>query len=219
MFSEDDLLPVSSLQHLAFCERQWALIHLENIWMENRLTVEGGHMHDRAHDGEASETRDDVRVTRGLRVRSLRLGLSGQCDVVEFPRVSGGTPLLPFPIEYKRGKPKADRCDEVQLCAQAMCLEEMLGVEVPAGAMFYGKTRRRHDVAFDAGLRAETERLVRRLHELYAAGVTPRATYEKKCDSCSLYEACRPKTTGSTKRASDYVARSILEAASRESAP
>jgi CRISPR-associated exonuclease Cas4 len=121
-----------------------------------------------------------------------------------------------FPIEYKRGKPKPDRCDEVQLCAQALCLEEMLAVSVPEGAMYYGRTRRRHAVRFDEELRRETERLAARLHDLYRAGVTPRARYEKKCDSCSLYHVCLPKATGGPRRVSDYLARAIVEPCDEE---
>jgi len=137
MYSESDLLPLSGLQHLVYCERQWALIHIEQQWAENRLTAEGRQMHDRAHE-QHEEWREGIRISRGLAVRSLRLGLSGKVDVVEFhPQVGGLS--QPFPIEYKHGRPKPDRCDEVQLCAQALCLQEMLGVEVPRGAIFYGE--------------------------------------------------------------------------------
>src|SRR5579859_4686917 len=148
MYSEEDLLPISALQHLAFCERQWALIHLEGVWAENQLTAEGRVIHDRAHE-PGTESRGDVRVSRGLRLRSLRLGLSGIADVVEFHRcgrrgdtsgkglVASGVALpsvsgswAPFPVEYKRGRPKSGPFDEIQLCAQALCLEEMLGVPV-----------------------------------------------------------------------------------------
>jgi CRISPR-associated exonuclease Cas4 len=204
MFTEDDLIPISALQHLSFCERQWGLMYLEGIWNENPLTVEGTHLHDRAHE-PASESRGDLRIARGLRLRSLRLGLVGVADVVEFHRVRDGdtgSRLIdcegvwrPVPIEYKHGRPKAGRCDEVQLCAQALCLEEMLGGEVPAGQIYYGKTRRRHDVAFDATLRTETERLAGRLHMLTNEGKTPSGRYERKCRSCSLIVQCQPKAT------------------------
>ncbi len=187
MYAEADLLPLSALQHLMFCERQCALIHIEHIWTENRLTAEGRIMHDRAHDGE-SESRGGVRIARGLRIRSLRLGLIGQADVVEFPENAP-----PFPVEYKRGKPKANRCDEVQLCAQAMCLEEMLELDIPGGALFYGQPKRRTDVLFSEDLRLLTVRTAARLHELVSRGITPPAIYEKKCDSCSLIEQCQPK--------------------------
>lgn len=204
MFTEDDILPISALQHLSFCERQWGLMYLEGIWSENPLTVEGAQMHERAHE-PTSESRRDLRVARGLRVRSLRLGLVGVADVVEFHRLNDSEPgsrlvdlggvWRPMPIEYKHGRPKAGRCDEVQLCAQALCLEEMLGGEVSAGQIYYGKTRRRHDVAFDSALRDETERLAARLHILTAEGRTPSGRYERKCRSCSLIVQCQPKAT------------------------
>ncbi len=152
MYTEDDLIPISALQHLVFCARQAALIHIEGLWEENVLTIEGEQLHERAHDQE-SETTGDTRTVRGLRIRSLRLGLIGVADVVEFRRteapgkgaVLNGLPGLwqPYIIEYKHGKPKIDRSDEVQLCAQAMCLEEMLGVSIEESAFFYGKPRRR----------------------------------------------------------------------------
>src|SRR6185437_7045789 len=185
VFSEDELLPISALQHVVFCERQWALIHLEQLWSENRLTAEGRILHDRAHATE-SESRGDVRVSRGLRIHSLRLGLSGIADIVEFHRNPKGTRLSgvdglwqPFPVEYKRGRPKPNQCDEIQLCAQALCLEESLGTNIPAGALFYGKQRRRLEVLLGASLRARTEALAARLHELTHARKTPPAIYEK----------------------------------------
>jgi len=203
MYSEDDLLSLSGLQHLAFCERQWALIHLEQQWVESRLTAEGRLMHERAHE-QKEEWREGVRVSRGLAVRSLRLGLIGSADVVEFrPQPQG--PPRPYPIEYKRGRPKPDRCDEVQLCAQALCLEEMVGVDVPAGAIFYGQPRRRTEVNFDNNLRAETEVLVQRLHTLYAARATPPAQYAPKCDRCSLLEICLPATAGDGRSVARYL--------------
>ena len=222
MYSEDDLLPLSALQHLAFCERQWALIHLEGVWAENRFTVEGRQFHDRV-DATETEVRGDLRIARGLRLRALKLGLSGRADVVEFHRVpeaaSGDdqtthqtvslpdTPgrWRPVPVEYKRGKPKADLCDEVQLCAQALCLEEMLDVAIPAGMLFYGKTRRRYDVAFSDTLRAETISLTGRLQELTEAAQTPQAVYERKCNVCSLVDVCLPKATGPRRSAQAYL--------------
>jgi CRISPR-associated exonuclease Cas4 len=215
MFSEDDLLPLSGLQHLAFCERQWALIHLEQQWVENRLTAEGRQMHEHAHE-QKEEWREGVRVSRGLAVHSLRLGLAGVADVVEFhPAPQGQSPPLPFPIEYKRGRRKPDRCDEVQLCAQALCLEEMTGVEVPSGAIFYGQPRRRTEVNFNSSLRAETEALAERMHALYAARTTPPAQYAPKCDRCSLLEICLPATAGEGRSVAKYL-KSALSAAMKE---
>lgn len=227
-FSEDDLLPVSALQHLEFCERQWGLIHLEGVWDENPLTMEGRHLHDRV-DVQEIEVRGDVRIARGLRLRSLRFGLSGKADVVEFHRVRDdgkdspgrgagmlleGVPGLwrPVPVEYKRGKPKAGHCDEVQLCAQALCLEEMTGAAVPEGALFYGKTKRRYTVPFDKALRERTEALSARLHRLFDAGVTPGAKYEKKCRSCSLIEFCMPKALRGAGRVKKYLMDAVGDA-------
>lgn len=202
-FAEDDLVPLSALQHLLFCERQCALIHLERLWAENPLTVEGRDLHERV-DGAAGEARRDVRIARGVPLHSFRLGLAGKADVVEFHRLlgdsTGGVTLprargrwRPFPVEYKRGRPKRDLSDKVQLCAQALCLEEMLDAAVPAGALFYGRTRRRLDVAFDDDLRRWTETACARLHALLGSGVTPPARREPKCESCSLLELCRPE--------------------------
>src|SRR5258708_33234147 len=209
MFSDDDLLPISALQHLQFCERQWALIHLEQQWEENRLTAEGRVLHDRVHDA-ATESRPGVVIARGIHLHSLRLGLTGQADVVEFHRLDGDPASAarlperegwwrPLPVEYKRGRPKPDSCDEVQLCAQTLCLEEMFGVVIENGALFYGKNRRRTEVRFDDALRKQTEALARRMHDLYSAGTTPTAAYAKKCDNCSLYDRCLPRMTSKRK--------------------
>lgn len=220
MFDEEALLPLSALQHLRFCERQCALIHVEGVWAENRLTLEGAHMHRRVHGGPA-ETRGDVRTTRGMSLRSLRLGLVGQADAVEFHRCPSSDEGLgvelegaagawrPVPVEYKRGRPKRDRSDEHQLCAQALCLEEMLGVPVPAGALYYGTTRRRMEVAFGAALRAEVEEAAARLHALVAAGVTPPAVRAPKCDSCSLLEQCLPPAPGRRRSADAYLRKAL----------
>lgn len=202
MFTEDDLLPLSGLQHLLFCERQWALIHIEQQWEENRLTQEGRVLHDRAHES-GTESRLDVVTARGLRVRSLRLGLAGQMDVCEFRQTteddSGAIKLpdrqgwwFPFPVEYKRGRPKKEAWDEVQLCAQALCLEEMFGASILSGALFYGENRRRTSVAFNPALRGRTEWLAERMHKLFDSGATPPAVYEPKCDKCSLKGRCLP---------------------------
>lgn len=184
--AQPDLLPISALQHLLFCERQCALIHIERLWAENRLTAEGRLLHTKVHDAD-DETRGTTRVMRGLELTSAKLGLYGIADVVEFH--DDGPPR---PIEYKRGKPKKHRADDVQLCAQAMCLEEMLGVTVPEGAIFYARTRRRRIITFDPTLRALTGRTAARLHDLIASGITPKAQREPKCDHCSLLNLCMP---------------------------
>ncbi|MGK0190698.1 MAG: CRISPR-associated exonuclease Cas4 [Verrucomicrobiales bacterium] len=180
------LLPLSALQHLLFCERQCALIHIEQVWAENRFTTEGNILHERAHDGP-DEARPGVRIRRGLPIRSVALGVLGIADIVEFHE--DGTVL---PVEYKRGKPKSHSADEVQICAQAICLEEMLGTSIPSGFLYYGKNRRRHEVEFNETLRALTVEAARRLHEMIGSHVTPPAIKEKKCESCSLIELCMP---------------------------
>ena len=294
MFSDAELLPISALQHLLYCPRQCALIHLERLWAENRFTVEGRHLHERADSGRSTSSRQaastgsrqagstgsrQLRTERAVPLWSYGLGLFGKADVVELraageaaggrgdaetpgrggsetrpatgavewgwgDKQSGGQgdaaaeertraqtiegetaagsrqvsttgdrksqtgDLTPFPVEYKRGKPKGHDADRVQLCAQAMCLEEMLGVAVPGGALFYGRTRRRQDVAFDAPLRELTVKTAARLHELIAAGRTPAAVYEKrKCDRCSLKDLCLPRAPAA--RAAAYLARSL----------
>ncbi|MGO9261189.1 MAG: CRISPR-associated protein Cas4 [Bryobacteraceae bacterium] len=227
MYTEDELLPLSSLQHLAFCERQWALIHLEQSWAENRRTAEGAVLHERAHD-PGFETRRGVRAVRGLRVHSLRLGISGQTDVVEFAGAEeqdaetrrrggqrgehgfAGAEEIPYPIEYKRGRPKVKDWDLVQLCAQGLCLEEMTRRAVPAGALFYGELRRRMEVRFDPPLRARTERLAARLHDLWRAGRTPPpfargCVEEKRCGECSLVSLCVPRATGADRDVHRYI--------------
>lgn len=206
MFADEDLLPLSALQHLVFCERQFALIHVEQVWTENVLTVEGRHLHEQV-DGSGIETRGDIRIARGVPLRTLRLGLSGRSDVVEFRSDALGAAIpgwrgrwRPYPVEYKRGRPKHHRADEVQVCAQGLCLEEMLGTEVGQGALFYGKTRRRKEVEFDVELRALVERAAARARELFDRRETPRAKREPKCDSCSLLEICRPDAVSRSAR-------------------
>lgn len=221
MYAEEDLLPISGLQHMAFCERRWALVHLESLWAENRFTSEGKVLHQRAHSGEI-ESRPGVLIRRALRIHSFRLGLSGQTDVVEFYRVAGGEPGVavegqrglwrPYPIEYKRSRDKAgSMAYRIQLCAQAICLEEMLNTEIPEGAVYDRGTRHRQPVPFDSALRREVEELASRMHTLYAARITPKAKYEKKCDSCSLYSICLPKSTG-TGSAQKYLKRAVAAA-------
>lgn len=186
-YEQDNRLPLSALQHLLYCERQCALIHVERLWAENWHTAEGRIIHAR------TDTPEDVveyglRVTRAMRVWSDELGLYGVCDVVEW------RDGVPTPVEYKRGKPKGHRADEVQVCAQSMCLEEMFGVTIPQADLFYGKTRRRMAVTLGPELRALTESLAGRLHLLVGNGQTPLADYKpSKCTACSLLDLCMPK--------------------------
>lgn len=185
--AEDGLIPLSALQHHLFCPRQCTLIHVEQQWAEDGATTEGRILHERVDSGHG-ETRPGIRITRGLALRSFALGVSGRADAVEFI----GRPPIPFPIEYKRGKPKAHRADEVQLCAQAICLEEMLGCEVPEGALFYGQTRRRVRVMFEPDLRSLTERIAREARANIVSGTTPLPVLMPGCRVCSLQDLCRP---------------------------
>ncbi|MDY6832056.1 MAG: CRISPR-associated protein Cas4 [Thermodesulfobacteriota bacterium] len=202
-YSDEDLIQISALQHYIFCPRQCALIHVEQLWTENLFTAQGRVMHEHVHE-EGRESRGDVRIERGVPLCSMRLGLSGKADVVEFHRQPDGT-WQPFPVEYKRGKPKPDDCDTVQLCAQAICLEEMLNVTIPDGALFYGKTRRRADVRFDELLRQKTEEAALQVHKLIESGITPEPEYSAKCESCSLIGLCLPKTAGKRQAVKRYL--------------
>lgn len=198
-YTDEDLLQLSGLQHFSFCRRQWALIHLEQLWQENWRTTEGNLMHRRAHNTQLRERRGDVLTIRGLSVVSRSLGISGQCDVVEFRRTPDGIPLrgeeglwLPYPVEYKHGAPKETPADRLQLCAQAMCLEEMLCCSVPEGALYYGETRRRCVVALDEPLRETVRGMLEEMHQLYRRGYTPKVKPSKSCNACSLKELCLP---------------------------
>ena len=201
----DDLLPISALQHHLFCPRQCALIHVERQWEENRFTAEGRLLHART-DAGGHEVRTGVRLEHSVPLRSIRLGLFGVADLVEF-HDNGQRPV---PVEYKRGRPKAHRADEIQLCAQAMALEEMLGVEVVEGFLFHGKTRRRKRVAMDGGLRTLTEDTARATRAMVAAGRTPPPCYEKaKCETCSLRDICRPRALERPPRVADWLAHRV----------
>ncbi len=194
---QDDALPISGLQHLAFCPRQWALIHLEQVWVENVRTAEGRLLHERA-DLPGESRRASVRTVRGMWLRSERLHLTGRADIVEFRPA-------PFPVEYKRGKSKPNDCDTVQLCAQALCLEEMLQTAIARGAIFYGNPRRRLEVDFTPELRVRTEELAATMHRLYRSGVTPAATPGPYCRNCSLVDVCLPEATSHNDGAARWV--------------
>ena len=208
---EEDWLLLSGLQHFAFCRRQWALIHIENQWAENFRTVDGHLMHERVHDQEFRESRGDRLTVRGLAIHSAQLGISGQCDAVEFQRDPDGISLRdreglwqPYPVEYKRGKPKEDNADELQLCAQAMCLEEMLCCTVPEGALYYGEPRRRTVVQFTPELRQQVRDSLTEMHQLYQRRYTPKVKPSKACSACSLKDLCLPKLM-SRKKVADYL--------------
>lgn len=209
---EDEYLMLSGIQHYAFCPRQWALIHLEQLWQENLLTFSGRELHTRVDDPIHSETRRDRIITRGVPISSRSLQLYGIADVVEFHRhpdrgvaLKGRDGLwVPYPVEFKLGRPKVDHCDRVQLCAQAVCLEETFELEITEGAIFYGRMRRRETVVFDDELRRETHRLAGEMRSVFAHGVTPKAQYSRACESCSLIEQCMPKLPVS-RDVADYI--------------
>ena len=198
-YNEEEYLQLSGIQHFRFCRRQWALIHVEQQWQENLHTAEGQVFHRRAHDEEQTEVRGDTIIVRGMRVQSERLGISGICDVVEFTRSPDGIALAGregryqvHPVEYKKGAPKEHQADELQLCAQAMCLEEMLLCRIDEGSLFYGEPRRRTRVTFSPELRAQAEQMLGEMHQIDERGHTPRVKRHKGCSACSLKEICLP---------------------------
>lgn len=200
IYQEEDFLQLSGLQHFKFCRRQWALIHIEAQWAENFRTTDGAILHENAHNSDLTECRGDVLITRDMRIFSSTLGTSGACDVLEFHRGDTGISLTgreglwqPFPVEYKRGRPKEHNADALQLCGQAMCLEEMLCCDIPEGALYYGETRRRTEVTFTPELRREVRMLLDEMHTLYTRGHTPKVKPTKGCNACSLKEMCLPK--------------------------
>ncbi|MBF0305447.1 MAG: CRISPR-associated protein Cas4 [Alphaproteobacteria bacterium] len=203
MEDDDDLIPLSALQHHLFCLRQCALIHIEQVWAGNGFTAEGKLLHERV-DQAGDGIRAGVRVARSVPLRSARLGLTGRADVVE---LRDGRPL---PVEYKRGRPKAHRADEVQLCAQALCLEEMFGHPVPEGALYYGRTRHRQPVSFDVELRRLTEEVIEAVRTMLRSGRTPAPRWDRaKCGACSLAGACQPRPLTRPRRVADWLVRQL----------
>lgn len=210
-YEEEEFLKLSGLQHFQFCRRQWALIHIENQWAENFRTMDGALMHQNAHDKGFHESRGDLLITRGINVFSSTLGVSGECDVLEFHRSPDGIPLkekegkwIPYPVEYKRGSANERSGDALQLCAQAMCLEEMLCCNIPEGALYYGETRRRVRIPLTEELRQEVRNNLEEMHQFYRRGHTPKAKRSKSCNACSLKELCLPGLQRAEK-ASDYL--------------
>lgn len=199
-YNEDDYLMISGIQHFKFCRRQWALIHIEQQWADNVHTVIGELMHKRVHDPYLREKRKDIVIARALPVSSRAMGVSGECDVVEFHRCDDGIRLhghrglfSVYPIEYKKGRSKLTEEDKLQLAAQAMCLEEMFSTEVPEGAIFYGESRRREIVDITSDLRTEVEKMFEEMHQYYNRHYTPKVKYSKSCNACSLKDICLPK--------------------------
>lgn len=231
-YAEDSLLPISAIQHIAFCPRQCGLIHLDQSWAENQLTVEGQLLHRKTHNAHP-QTFDGKRIIRSMDLRSFRLGLVGKSDVVEFippegvsPReahrlvshLTGNTSLngwIIVPVEYKRGKPKTHPtwgdCDRVQLCAQGLCIEEMLGIELENGQLFYGEKRHRIDVEFSNSLRCRTEQLVGDLRQLIESKRLPPAVNDRRCRRCSLKEICMPQQTQAGRNAGRWIAKQLEE--------
>jgi len=218
MTDYENYLLLSGIQHYAYCPRRWALIHIEQQWLENALTASGRIMHERVHNDTGHELRGDVLTVRGLRVASHSLKISGVCDVVEFHKHKDGVELrgfrglwLPYPVEYKHGSSKgAYNADRLQLCAQAICLEEMLLCTINEGALFYGKTRRRETVIFDESLRSALYTAVDRMHDLFKRGHTPKVKKHKGCNACSLNLICLPALS-TQEKSEHYVHRHLTE--------
>lgn len=203
MYSEDDLIPVSALQHVLFCERQMALIHIEQIWEENRFTEEGRVLHEHV-DITHQDSRKLFKQEFGMGIRSLKLGLIGKCDLVEFYFDKSRNPIEVNPIEFKRGSKKTDDYDLVQVCAQALCLEEMLSINISSGQIYYLQEHRRTTINIDIELRKKTKTLITLARKILISGVTPIAVYnKKKCEHCSLVDTCMPKHTGSDAKSVD----------------
>lgn len=208
---------LSGIQHFAFCKRQWALIHIEQQWQENLRTIEGEILHERTHDSNVKEKRGDIIVSRGMAIFSRTLGITGTCDVVELHKSPDGVSIygrdgtyLPVPVEYKRGKPKEDESDVLQLCAQAMCLEEMLLCVIPKAFLFYGETKRRLKIILDDELRERVRTIFKEMHELYDRRYTPKVKISKSCKACSLTELCMPRLCKNPS-ALNYMKKNILE--------
>jgi len=215
MYNDDNYLMLSGLQHFSYCKRQWALIHIEQQWAENGRTADGNIFHKTAHDDQKTEKRGDKIIMRGLPIKSAKLGFTGICDVVEFNMSEDGVTLpgyvgtwCPYPVEYKVGEPKEYDADELQLCAQAICLEEMLCCEIDEGSLFYGRTRRRKRVLFTENMRDTISTMAAEMHDYWERGYTPRVKPKKGCNACSLKEICMP---GLSRRANvkDYIQQSL----------
>ena len=211
-YHEEDLLPLSGIQHFAYCERQWALIHVESQWIENLGTAEGRLLHQRVDDPYFTESRGDVKIERAIPLISTTLGLYGVADLMEIHQKHDNAGVSYSIVEYKRGKPKPDDRDEVQLCAQAICLEEMRGIALGHGYMYYGKTKHRHHVTFTTELRGRVLLLSKRMHYLYAKGETPKAVKGKRCKNCSMSDICLPKLGNIGRKVEQYIANLVEEA-------
>lgn len=216
-YNEEDYLMLSGIQHYTFCKRQWALIHIENQWSENIRTIEGNILHEKAHDNNVVEKRGDIIISRGMPIVSRQLGISGECDVVEFHRDKNGVNIIGreglfklYPVEYKKGKPKMDDVDIMQLTAQAICLEEMLCCEIEKGYLYYGETRHREVVEFNNEYRLKVKELFADMHNLYERKHTPKVKRTKACNACSLKDICLPVLL-KNKSAKEYILKAMEE--------
>ncbi len=211
MYEENEFLQLSGIQHFAFCRRQWALAYIEMQWQENVRTVEGRLLHEKAHDTTSREKRGDLLISRGMPIHSRTLGISGECDVVEFHREEDGITLQGYegtykvvPVEYKKGKPKQGNADILQLTAQAMCLEEMLCCDIPFGYLYYGEIRRREKIEFSKEIRKEVCEMFREMHGYFSRQYTPKVRWSKSCNACSLKDICLP-VLGKKKSVKNYL--------------
>lgn len=216
-YKEEDYLMLSGIQHFAFCRRQWALTHIEQQWSENEHTVAGELLHKNAHDPYFNETRNDVIVSRSMPIFSRTMGVSGECDIVEFRKVEDGISIYGhrglyqvYPIEYKKGHPKDTEIDILQLTAQAMCLEEMLSTEIREGAIYYGEIRRRQPITISEDLKRQVRTCFSEMHQLYDRRYTPKVKWSKGCSACSLKDICLPKL-GKALSAKGYIHKTIAE--------
>lgn len=196
VYSEDDFIMISALQHYIYCPRQCGLIHVDDVWQENLFTTKGNILHEKV-DTDTYETRGATKTVRGLRIHSLQHGIVGRCDVVEFIKSKNGEQIIP--VEFKSGQPKEDISDKVQLCAQAICLEEMLNIPINSGAFFYGKIRRRNYIEIDDQLRSETINVISEVRKIIETKKVPKIEYTQKCRNCSLYSICQPKAMNNNK--------------------
>lgn len=217
MYNEEDYLQLSGIQHFAFCRRQWALAYIELQWNENVRTVEGKLLHEKAHDVSSAEKRGDLIISRAMPIYSRELGISGECDIVEFHRTENGIHLMGreglfdvIPIEYKRGIPKENDVDILQLTAQALCLEEMLCCQIPYGYLFYGEIRRRKKIEFGEEVRQKAKEMFQEMHQYYDRRYTPRVKRSKSCNACSLKDICLP-ALGANKSAASYISKALSE--------
>ena len=217
-YEEDNLLPISDIQHFAFCKRQWGLIRIEGVWQENFLTAQGRILHERVDDPWFNEMRKNMIVARSMPLISHQLGFQGVADLVEFRKEDSGVTIKGrtgrwgiVPVEYKRGRPKDEDCDALQLCVQAVCLEEMLGAQIPCGEIFYGAIRRRTTVDFSLELRKRAEEVAKEMHQIFEEGEVPIAKMNKACKACSLLDVCSPQWNKLHSRVNRYIEEALGE--------